>query len=177
MDSNQKVKQYYFSKIESGFDNIHSFIRENFESHDNPTPSLVKGDLIVVQSNLKPQLSNPIVEHDPILPFEVAKEVKIICHLSFDNRHNSGNVIPKRLSPTEALIKLETLVGLIPLENASTSFLGCHKEKKFNVHNTFKFEGWFRVTDIKKLNKCIINGAGSRKSYGYGLILIEEKKE
>ena len=175
MESNKM--QYFFSKVESGYDNVHSFIRENFDSHANATPSIVSGDLIIVQSKIEPKVSKPLLKREIVSLEKKSKRVKIKSHLSFDNRHTTGNIIPPRLSPADALNKLETLAGLSPLDSANACFLGCHKEKKFNVHNTFKFEGWFEVTDTEKFNSCLLNGVGSRKSYGYGLILIEQQEE
>lgn len=170
-----KKAQYFFSKIETGYENIHSFIRENFNSHNKSTPAIVCGDLIVVQSDFNPVKSNPLIKREVLLLEKETKKVKIKAHLSFDNRHKTGNIIPPRLTPKDALKKLETLAGLTSLDDSNIVFLGCHREKKFNVHNTFKFEGWFQIMDPEKFNKSLLEGVGSRKSYGYGLILVEEE--
>ena len=171
-----QLKQFVFSRIETGYESIHSFIRENFESQDNPSPSFVSGDLIVVQSKIGPKKTKSILVREVVELKEPVFEVKISSHLAFDNRHR-GNVIPIRLGIEEAVKKFTELSGLEPLKDSDVGFLGCHREKKFNIHNSFGFRGWFKVLDIEKLKKCLTQGVGSRKSYGYGLIIIEDQKE
>ena len=176
---------YCFSLFEAGYSSIHSLIRELFDSPKNICPSLSQGDLLYVLSNVPPikplhhscQKGAFITQND--------KNVSIKTHVAFCNRHKK-DIIPKsvnnpkypKIDTKTALEKFCLLSGL-KTGKASCDFLGPHREQKkdgrfFNIHNTFHIEGLFYILDHDKFNRALIEGIGSRKSYGYGLILIKE---
>ncbi|MDE0118848.1 MAG: type I-E CRISPR-associated protein Cas6/Cse3/CasE [Bdellovibrionales bacterium] len=105
---------------------------------------------------------------------EKTKNIELETHVAFCNRHRE-NIVPKKLYPQEALGKFCFLSGLEKeRDKVMCNFLGPHKENKFNIHNSFCIQGVFKVADHNKFNQALTNGVGSRKSYGYGLILIKQ---
>ena len=164
-------KIYCFSLFDSGYTVAHSLIRELFDSPKTICPSLSQGDLLYVLSKNPPIKS---LHHKCYNIKNIDNKVKSIdleTHVAFCNRHRE-NITPKTLFSKEALDKFCFLSGL-SVDKANCKFLGCHSEKKFNIHNTFYIQGTFNIHDHKKINHSLINGIGSRKSYGYGLILIK----
>ena len=104
---------------------------------------------------------------------EDEKTVKLEAHVAFCNRHKE-NITPKKLCSKKALEKFCILSGL-KTDKADCDFLGPHSELKFNIHNAFKIKGQFIIEDHSKFNQALTKGVGSRKSYGYGLVLIKER--
>ena len=165
-------KIYCFSLFDANYSSAHSLIRELFDSPKNVCPALSQGDLLYVLSNNPP--SKPL-HHTCLNTAPVDTQMKAIslkAHIAFCNRHKE-NVIPKKIFSKEALEKFCSLSGL-EHSSAECGFLGPHKEQKFNIHNSFRIEGVFNILDHNKFNKVLENGVGSRKSYGYGLILIKK---
>ena len=167
------MKIYCFSLFEAGYISVHSLIRELFDSPKMICPSLSQGDLLYVLSEKPPFKklyhsckSNYILD-------EKTQEIELESHVAFCNRHR-GNVTPKKIYPKEALDKFCFLSGLKQQNKSECRFVGPHNEKKFNIHNAFHIQGSFKVADHNKFNQALINGIGSRKSYGYGLILIKQ---
>lgn len=165
-------KIYCFSLFDAGYTSVHSLIRELFDSPKTICPSLSQGDLLYVLSKSPPAKT---LNHSCQNVASVDKETKKIelkSHVAFCNRHR-GNVIPKKIYPQKALEKFCLLSGL-EHNKVDCKFLGPHKETKFNIHNSFCIQGLFKVVDHNKFNQALTNGVGSRKSYGYGLILIKQ---
>jgi hypothetical protein len=166
---------YFFSKLDSGYFSCHSLVREIFNSPVNKCFSMIKGDLILVASETLPDKN---CYFNKLQLREVDKTVSIIkidVHVAFDNRHREKKVMPKMYS-NEVLDKVSKICGLIPTSNSNAFFIGPHKENKFNIQNTFRVFGEFKVENHNLLNLAIKNGIGSRKSYGFGLILAEGVK-
>ena len=109
---------------------------------------------------------------DTLFIDEKIEEIELESHVAFCNRHR-GNITPKKIYPNEALDKFCFLSGL-KQNKSECRFLGPHNEKKFNIHNAFHIKGLFNITDYNKFNQALKTGIGSRKSYGYGLILIKQ---
>ena len=164
-------KIYHFSLFDTGYVSIHSLIRDLFDSPKTVCPSFSQGDLLYVLSKKPPvkPLHHRIQDMNFVEKEE--KTVKLSACVAFCNRHRE-KITPKRLNPKEALENFCSLTGLEE-EKADCRFLGPHKERKFNIHNSFSIEGVFNILDHDKLNQGLINGVGSRKSYGYGLILLK----
>ena len=169
------MKIYCFSLFNAGYISVHSLIRELFDSPKIVCPSLFKGDLLYVLSK-KPPIKK--LYHSCKLPYildEKIQEIELESHIAFCNRHR-GNITPKKIYPKEALDKFCLLSGLRQ-NKSECRFLGPHNEKKFNIHNAFHIQGLFNIIDRNKFNQALKNGIGSRKSYGYGLILIKQGGE
>ena len=146
-----------------------------------------RGDLLYVSSKVPPL--KPL--HHSILKTgfvgEDCKVVELETHVSFCNRYKKDmipesqrgqkNIYPKMYSK-EALEKFCSMAGL-KVDKVSCEFLGPRREYKkdiyFSIHNTFCIKGRFHILDHHKFNQALINGIGSRKSYGYGLILIKKE--
>lgn len=170
---------YCFSLFEIGYTSAHSLIRDLFNSPKNICPSLSQGDLLYVLSKVPPIKS---LHHSLQKPTLISKDSKIVeleTHVAFCNKHvslrdtNGKTIVPKKMYSKEALEKFCFLSGL-QKSKASCEFLGPRCEKKFHIHNTFCIEGSFHILDHNKFNQVLVEGIGSRKSYGYGLILIKE---
>ena len=173
MKINPKI--YYFSVFDTGYSSAHSLIRELFDSPNSICPSLYQGNLLYVLSKTPP--SKPLYHTCKQLDL-VDKNTKILeleTHIAFCNRHR-GNIIPKIIYPKEGLDKFCSLTGL-KKSKATCVFLGPHKEQKFNIYNSFRIEGTFNILNHNKFNYVLQNGVGSRKSYGYGLILIKKRRK
>ncbi|MFZ3229004.1 MAG: type I-E CRISPR-associated protein Cas6/Cse3/CasE [Pseudobdellovibrio sp.] len=166
---------YFYSLSSSGIQNSHSLTREAFDVPKNKCACYQSGDLLIVKSNVEPKKFKPTLVMPTNLHDKKNSFVKIKAHIAFDNRGRAGG-IPKRLTQEAALAKFLDLTGLERTDSSKSFFIGCHLEKKFNIHNAFNFEGWFKVNNFEKFNVSIENGVGSRKSYGYGLILVSEQK-
>lgn len=165
-------KIYCFSLFNTGYISVHSLIRELFDSPKTVCPSLSKMNLLYVLSK-KPPLKS--LHHnclDAVPVDEKIKEIELESHVAFCNRHRD-NITPKKLYPDKALDKFCILSGLKQIKS-ECRFLGCHSEKKFNIHNAFRIQGLFQITDHNKFNSTLTQGVGSRKSYGYGLILTKQ---
>ncbi len=166
------MKIYCFSLFDSGYVSVHSLIRELFDSPKIISPSFSQGDLLYVLSEEPPikKLYSSFQAFHAI--GEKTKEVVLESYVAFCNRHR-GNVAPSKIYPTKALDKFCFLSGL-KQKKSECRFIGPHKEKKFNIHNSFHIQGLFNIIDHNKFNQVLKNGIGSRKSYGYGLILIKQ---
>ena len=165
-------KIYCFSLFEAGYTSVHSLIRDLFDSPKTICPSLSQGDLLYVLSKTPPAKALYHSCQNTLSVDEKIKKVELETHVAFCNRHKE-NIIPAKICPTESLKKFCFLSGL--KENKATCrFLGPHKEQKFNIHNAFYIQGTFNITDYNTFNQVLTNGVGSRKSYGYGLILIKQ---
>ncbi len=170
MISNPKI--YSFSLFEAGYASIHSLIRDLFDSPNNVCPSLSQGDLSYVLSKVPPARPLHHSSQEAVSVNKNTKKVKLETHVAFCNRHRE-NIIPEKIYPDKALEKFCLLSG-IEKDQANCWFLGPHSEKKFNIHNAFCTQGVFNILDHNKFNQALTNGVGSRRSYGYGLILIKE---
>ena len=160
---------YCFSLFDTGYSSPHSLIRELFNSPKNICPSWSHGDLLYVLSEAPP-VKQLHYEHRGIAPVhQNTKTVELETHVSFSNRHRE-NIVPKKIYPPEALKKFCGLSGL-ETNKVECDFLGPHSEKKFNIHNAFRIYGIFNILNHEKFRQVLLNGVGSRKSYGYGLIL------
>ena len=169
------MKIYCFSLFESGYTSVHSLIRELFDSPKTICPSLSQGDLLYVLSE-KPPIKNLYHScNDPYIIDDNMQEIDLESHVAFCNRHR-GNITPKMIYPNHALDKFCFLSGL-DQKSSECRFLGPHHEQKFNIHNAFHIQGLFKIIDHSKFNQALKNGIGSRKSYGYGLILIKRGGE
>jgi len=167
-------KIYCFSLFDTGYTSVHSLIRELFDSPKTIYPSFSQGDLLYVLSKKPPVKPLHYRGEDSVAINEKTKNIELESHVAFCNRHR-GNIVPKKLDPQEALDKFCSLSGLEKnRDKAECKFLGPHKENKFNIHNSFCIQGLFTVADHNKFNQALKNGIGSRKSYGYGLILIKQ---
>jgi len=172
---NENLKIYRFSLFEAGYSSVHSLIRELFDSPKTICPSFSQGDLLYVLSKKAPVKALHYNNEELELVNEQTGNIELETHVAFCNRHR-GNVTPKKIYPKEALDKFCLLSGLSQ-NQSECRFLGPHNEAKFNIHNSFQIRGLFNIRDHNKFNQALSNGVGSRKSYGYGLILIKQGGE
>ncbi len=153
---------------------MHSLIRDLFDSPRNICPSFSEGDLLYVLSRKPPVKALHHKERRLSLLGQNVNILQLEAKVAFCNRHRE-NVIPKKMYSGEALEKFCVLSGLKSAK-ANCEFLGPHQAEKFNIHNAFHIEGSFNIMDHNKFSQVLTEGVGSRKSYGYGLILIKQKK-
>ena len=163
---------YCFSLFETGYLSVHSLIRELFNSPQNMCAAFSHGDLLYVLSGSPPVQTLHHSCKGIALVDKNTEKIDLKAHVAFCNRHRD-NIVPKKLFPKEAIRKFCTLSG-IEEDKAECEFLGPRKENKFNIHNAFSIHGIFNIVDHNKFNQVLKNGVGSRKSYGYGLILIKK---
>lgn len=89
------------------------------------------------------------------------------------------------MKPLEALEKFCADAGLkvlngkaratpLPIERSQSKN---DEKKKMNFLNIFEIHGLFEVKDVDKFRKSFSTGIGGRKSFGYGLIVIDESEE
>ena len=173
MTNNPKI--YCFSLFNSGYISVHSLIRELFDSPKTVCPSLSQGDLLYVLSEKSPIKKLYHSCNASYIIDEKTQKIELESHVAFCNRHR-GNTTPKKIYPKEALNKFCFLSGL-EQNQARCEFLGPHKENKFDIRNAFHIQGLFNITNHNKFNQALTNGIGSRKSYGYGLILVKQGGE
>lgn len=174
----QIVRVDRFSSVTSEYHSIHSFIRENFEK-GSVTASHKNKDSFIVLSNKIPDFldkKNQVIryaQHE----FHEKKTINLECNIAHDNRHKSGErIFAKPINSSEILKIFCEKSGLVISKKNEVvcEFMGIVKEKKFNIHNAFKIEGEFDIEDVNLFNKALKDGVGSRRSYGFGLILVHE---
>ena len=164
-------KIYCFSLFSAGYSCVHSLIRDLFDSPKNICPSFSEGDLLYVLSKKPPIKALHYKEQALSTLDHNINNKELETRVAFCNRHRD-NIVPKKIYPKEALGKFCALSGLKP-NKTSCEFLGPKQAKKFNIHNAFHIDGIFNIVDHNKFNQVLIEGVGSRKSYGYGLILVK----
>ena len=173
-------KIYCFSLFDTGYISVHSLIRELFNSPKTICPSLSQGNLLYVLSKNKPIKFLHHNSQDVVHINEKIKKINLETHVAFCNRHRKNAITKKysqseKIYPKEALNKFCFLSGL-EQNQAHCEFLGPRKGKegRFNIHNAFHIQGLFNIFNHNKFNQALQTGVGSRKSYGYGLILIKQ---
>ena len=173
-------KIYCFSLFDTGYISVHSLIRELFDSPKTICPSLFQGNLLYVLSKNTPIKSLHHNSQDVVVIDKKIKQINLETHVAFCNRHRKNTITKKysqseKIYPKEALNKFCFLSGLAE-DQVNCTFLGPRKGKegKFNIHNTFHIQGSFNIVNHNKFNQALQKSVGSRKSYGYGLILIKQ---
>lgn len=89
------------------------------------------------------------------------------------------------LRPSDALSKFCRIAGLtvyngkasalpLPLQKSNSS--DKHRSK-MNFFNIFAISGRFEIVDTTAFCKALVQGVGSRKSFGFGLILLDDSIE
>lgn len=172
------VNIYYFDRTNIDFDNIHSFIMETFGKNAQ-SPSLKTPNFFVVQTEKHfPHLNfYKLEKQNQFSELDLVNQVHIETTVAFDNRHGKGSeALRRKIYPQESIEKFCHLSGLKPVDGEfqDAQFSGSHVENKFSIMNAFRIEGLFCITDLKKFNHALRYGIGSRKSYGFGLVLIKE---
>lgn len=179
-----------FNRSATGYYNIHSFIVECFQVKENKEnnfnlksyPSYYDSQFIYILAN-KLEYQGPekaLLEAAPIIAGNLKQQqnIKIKCRFTFSNRGKRNNVI--RLNPDEAKLKFEKSTGLKVLsQNERPVFLGVQRLKEvptpsaivLNIENAFYIDATCKIDDAAILNRAIYSGIGSRKNYGFGLIL------
>jgi hypothetical protein len=172
------MRIYKFDKLKTKYHNLHSFMMEKFEKSSMPSMSTINNFFI-------------LMDKEPSIPFEESIEQKhcklqtsilIESHIAFDNRHKKNTHEPrgkpKLLYHNEALDKFCHHTGLEKTNSSFCEFTGQNFfiKNQFNIHNTFKIYGLFQVKNIDQFNNALFHGVGSRKSYGFGLILWKEEE-
>jgi len=166
-------KIYCFSLFNTGYISVHSLIRELFDSPKTVCPSYWQGNLLYVLSRTSPAKPLHYDCYDIETVEESVKDTNLEVRIAFCNR-GRDNAVPKKIYHQEALNKFCFLSGLQAGQETKSIFLGPHGEEKFNIHNSFYIKGLFQIVNHNKFNQVLINGIGSRKSYGYGLILTKQ---
>lgn len=161
--------QYYYRKMD-GF-KVHSLSRNEFDSPNNPISSFEDNIWIIINSEIEPKHNSYFkkVEVTKIL----SEKIRLNCRVAFDNRGLKENIL-KRINSEEALIKFLDRSGLRDLDG-SCEFLSVQKviKGKYDILRAFKIGGLFKVVDSIKFNSCLEKGIGSRKSFGFGAIILD----
>lgn len=161
-----------FSRERTRFKNIHSFVRENF---DSPLPSLEVAGIYYVLTPRDPSVDAPDRVHAVTLDYGAGENLSVFCRVSFGSRGRRNHV--GKLTGKEALLKFTEATGLevymddAGRDMAAATFMGRVAEKKFDVMNAFEVTGFFTVVDPVRLRAALSAGVGARRSYGYGLII------
>lgn len=173
------MKIYKFDKIKTDFYSIHSFIREKLPEGNYPSMSSVNH--FFIQMYEAPNL--PYQEAIDHCISEYSSIIQLECHVCFDNRHDSKDGMhrgkPKIFYSSDALEKFCFRAGLEKTERSCCEFLGQNIaiKNKYNIHNTFRLSGEFNIFDLERFNDVVTNGIGSRKNYGFGLIIWKKGDE
>lgn len=99
--------------------------------------------------------------------------------LSDSQDYSDSYRIPKYLSESAALKKFMRMTGLCEPETARISykehpkcqFRGRQSVGKIKIYNAFNIYGHFIVESEELFRRALCEGVGSRRSYGFGLIL------
>lgn len=161
------MKQFIFNKSKTHLKSLHSFVRENF----GEGVALESGDAFIVVADGTPRLSEPESVSTLNLGFQQGDLIESVCRLSFSNRGRRGSIVP--INADGAMIKFLTASGL-RAESASVTRVDDVVTKKFSVSNVFEINGTFTVEDPVKLKAAVERGVGSRRSYGFGLVLCQK---
>jgi hypothetical protein len=167
------MKIYKFDKIKTGFFSIHSFIREKIPLGNYP--SMTNANYFFIQLNNPPDL--PYEEEIEQITFANKSLINLECHVAFDNRHDvekgSPRGKPKLFYHNDALEKFCFKAGLEKTNTSLIEFLGQNNvvKNKYNIHNTFRITGDFKIINLERFINAVKFGIGSRKNYGFGLII------
>lgn len=149
---------------------VHSICVELF---NKPLPSRDFGTFIAIRSDSVLSCGYH-TKIDDSIDRNIKDGSKVYCDVvfAFDNRMNDRSLRPKMFSE-EAKEKFCSRSGLVPLGNQSCKFLGKVSEAKFSIRNAFHLTGDFLIKDFSLFEKSYHSGIGSRKSYGFGLIMAK----
>ena len=145
--------------------------------------SMVVGSAIAIQvdeDDVGRVLQAARLEAESISDVVVPDDDVVCCSSVFSSSGKAGDR-GGFLTKAEALRRFCKLSGLIPASGESYVEFGAvtikalpvEKHAKFNIVNRFQVSGNFEVVDRAKFNNAVMNGIGTRRSYGYGLILSE----
>jgi hypothetical protein len=150
---------------------IHNLIAEEFPQES--IPSLETDHFFFIGSNKN-------IDQEGVYNWHTDDDVKdnetcfLLVNVAFCNRGREKKLNP-RLSSSMAIDRFCTMAALEPQDNVSSAFLGIVKAKKFSIENAFRITGEFKIKNARLLKDLLYQGIGSRKSYGFGLILISKQ--
>lgn len=145
---------------------LHKIIAANFIQTVSVKASMIFGTHGLVLADTTP--NGEAEELSYFSPsFRDGDQVKIASKIAWDNR---GPKL-RRYSGLEALEKFckDGGVEAIPRKAGAVFFEAV--TDKFPIMNSFRIEGEFIVKDSELFNQKVREGIGSRRSYGFGLIL------
>lgn len=171
--------ELYISVIDTFVGNVrpHSYITEKITNNIRPEiEQLFVGALmfpgkILVATTKKVDLNSEQQKQREIPDLVIGDDIRIYTQVAFDNRHRDNSGTPYMVPPL-ALSTFCDRAGLTAAKGSRCQFVGRPGHNKFSINNLFQIDGNFIVRDSEKLTEKITKGIGSRKSYGYGLILI-----
>ncbi len=162
-----------FSHEEMSPDILHKIVCANFQDRSKVIASLITGDNALVKCLLAPSGDHTKL-YNRVSSFQNSNQVKIYSHVAFCNRGNSG-LAQYRLNRDRALEKFCSDSGLKNVDGWS-QFLGPISAGKFSIQNAFLISGTFEVENEELFNSKVSSGIGSRRGYGFGLILAKSKE-
>lgn len=184
------MKRYVHFRPFCNVKTVHSLIAEYYRGA--ASIGMQSGELMIVQSYappLEPQGLQSIEEVE--VPNADSGDIfRIAITVCFNNRsHPLRNGLhnptggryqhPRDLTSSAALNKLCEKAGLVPVEKRVGSFgvmtkkIGTVNLGLFQAHNVFDISGNFYIDDPELFQEAIKNGIGSRKSYGFGMIVFQ----
>ena len=167
---------HVFSKQAVKLKHLHSFVRENF---DASRPSLDIAETFYVVSETPAKAELPMKTFALQSEFEAGETVRIFCRAAFASRGRDNYVKP--INNQEAMVKFTLATGLTPKGReedglgAFARFMGRVAEKKFDIMNAFEITGTFTVENPDTLASAVKVGIGARRSYGFGLVLVNRQ--
>lgn len=163
------IEQKIYSRLIKPFETVHN-IRNSKDGGVVPPsmkvgPVLLTPDAAVGEKEIR-SFSADIQAGDIVT-------IEALCSLKCNK---DGRV--KFMGPSAAMRKFCEKAGLKqhassldPLETEKIKTVG---KNDIVALNRFKFYGTFIVEDVEKFNAAVQNGVGGRKSYGHGLIVINQ---
>jgi hypothetical protein len=158
----------------------HSIVVDDFGDADFVAAmAFVPRKLLLVATNSMPSadLGSSLWTRRTVPEFSEGDEIRIFSRVAFDNRHRDAPTA--FLGPSEAVDRFADMAGLKPAGETYARLIGHPRFGSFDVrvriNNVFEVGGKFKVASKETLLKKIREGLGSRKSYGYGLILINDE--
>lgn len=173
---------YVISLSQEGYYNAHSLIREKFNAPENKCVSFLMGDTLIVKSEQSPKNLKDVSVHEVKDVVKDGDVIGIRAMVCFDNRHTGKKFREQgrkstnnKILANEAREKFAEAAGISTDSAISVSFAGVSEQRKFNINNVFYIHGKVKVINKEKFLDALINGIGSRKSYGFGLILTTKE--
>lgn len=158
-------------------DHLHGILKRTAGSNDRHLPSYFGGGIALAnieEGSLDALRSQAIVLGNyPIRTFQNGQRVHIMTEVRFNKKNDS---VQKIFDKNDVKSKILGIIGAETFEaeghRCSAAALPPLKTPKFLDYNVFSIKMWVEIKDADKFNSAMIEGIGSRGSYGYGLLQI-----
>lgn len=143
-----------------------------YEQFQSSKPSRDFGDVIGIRcfSDVKPK--NYLKSIDDNLKVEQGQFVYLSAAMCFDYKDKEIE-LQKTFACKEKAMKQFCKLAGVEKVCASIKHAGIKNTNKFTIFNTYDISGEFEIKDLETFEKAYKEGIGTRKSYGFGLILAK----